>query len=163
MIELGERRWNDILTGENRRTRRKTCPGASLSTTNTTWIDPGANPGLRHERPVTNDLSHGTALDWTYRRTSCCVIKLCWQSNRHKTIVIKTAYTAVLHKRFQPHAVIIGCTFSPCKTCFTKGKSWTSVSSNSNKGKVKSCRVSQHSLQPYFSIINCHSLLLIND
>jgi hypothetical protein len=26
-----------------------------------TSIDPGANPGLRGERPATNDLSHGTA------------------------------------------------------------------------------------------------------
>jgi hypothetical protein len=51
-----------ILTGENRRTRRKTCPSATLSSTNPTWIDPGANPGLRGERPATNDLSHGTAL-----------------------------------------------------------------------------------------------------
>jgi hypothetical protein len=51
-----------ILTGENRGTRRKTCPSATLSTTNPTWIDPGANPGLRGERPATNDLSHGTAL-----------------------------------------------------------------------------------------------------
>jgi hypothetical protein len=33
-----------------------------LSTTNLTWIDPGANPGLRGERPATNDLSHDTAL-----------------------------------------------------------------------------------------------------
>jgi hypothetical protein len=41
----------------------KTCPSATLSTTNPTWIDPGANPGLRSERPVTNDLSHGTATD----------------------------------------------------------------------------------------------------
>jgi ribosomal protein S15P/S13E len=49
------------LTGENRRTRRKTCPRATLSTTNPTWIDPDANPGLRGERPATNDLSHGTA------------------------------------------------------------------------------------------------------
>jgi hypothetical protein len=32
-----------ILTGENRRTRRKTCPSATLSTTNSTWIDPDAN------------------------------------------------------------------------------------------------------------------------
>jgi hypothetical protein len=48
-----------ILTGENRRTRRKTCPSATLSTTNPTWIDPGANPVLRGERPATNDLSHG--------------------------------------------------------------------------------------------------------
>jgi hypothetical protein len=45
------------LTGENRRTRRRTCPSATLSTTNPTCIDPGANPGLRSERPVTNDLS----------------------------------------------------------------------------------------------------------
>jgi hypothetical protein len=58
--EFGERRWND-MTGENRRTRRKTCPSATLSTTNPTWIDPGSNPGLRGERPATNDLSHGTA------------------------------------------------------------------------------------------------------
>jgi hypothetical protein len=50
-----------ILTGENRRTLRKTCPSAILPTINPTWIDPGANPGLRSERPATNDLSHGTA------------------------------------------------------------------------------------------------------
>jgi hypothetical protein len=30
--EFGERRWNDIVTAENRRTRRKTCPSATLST-----------------------------------------------------------------------------------------------------------------------------------
>jgi hypothetical protein len=60
--EFGDRRWNDVLTGENRRTRRKSCPSATLSSTNPTWIDPGANAGLRGERPATNDLSHGTAL-----------------------------------------------------------------------------------------------------
>jgi hypothetical protein len=62
--EFGERRWNDRLTGENRRTRRKTCPSATLSTTNPTWIDPGANPALRGERPAINDLSHGMAQVW---------------------------------------------------------------------------------------------------
>jgi hypothetical protein len=51
-----------ILTGENRRTRRKTCPSATLSTTNPTRIDPGANPVLRGERPAANYLSHVTAL-----------------------------------------------------------------------------------------------------
>jgi hypothetical protein len=50
-----------ILTGENRRTRRKTCPSATLSTTNPTWIQPVANPSLRGEWPATNDLSHDTA------------------------------------------------------------------------------------------------------
>jgi hypothetical protein len=29
-------------------------PSATLSTTNPTRIDPGANPGLRGERPATN-------------------------------------------------------------------------------------------------------------
>jgi hypothetical protein len=58
--EFGQRRWNNKLTGESRRTRRKTCPSTTLSTTNPTWIDPGANPGLRSEMPATNDLSHGT-------------------------------------------------------------------------------------------------------
>jgi hypothetical protein len=51
--EFEERRWNDTDRG-NRRTRRKTCPSATLSTTNPTWIDPGANPGLRGERPAPN-------------------------------------------------------------------------------------------------------------
>jgi hypothetical protein len=59
--EFGERRWNDILTGQNRITRRKTCPSAILFTTNPAWIDPGANLDLRGERPATNYLSHGTA------------------------------------------------------------------------------------------------------
>jgi hypothetical protein len=45
--EFGERRWNDILSGENRRTRRKTCPSATLSITNVTWIEPGAVRGRR--------------------------------------------------------------------------------------------------------------------
>jgi hypothetical protein len=46
-----------ILTVKNRRTRRKT----TSYTTNTTWIDPGANPSLRGERPATDDLNHGPA------------------------------------------------------------------------------------------------------
>jgi hypothetical protein len=49
------------LTGENRSTRGKTCPSATLSATNPTWTDPGSNPGLRGERPATNGLSRGTA------------------------------------------------------------------------------------------------------
>jgi hypothetical protein len=48
-------------TWENRSNRGKTCPSATLSTTNPTWTDLGSNPGLRGERPATNRLSHGTA------------------------------------------------------------------------------------------------------
>jgi hypothetical protein len=69
--EFGERWWNDILTGENRRTRRKTCPSSTLSTTNPTWIGRGANPGLHVERPTTNDLSHSTALNSVVHWRAC--------------------------------------------------------------------------------------------
>jgi hypothetical protein len=50
------------LTGENRSTRGETCPSATLSTTNSTWTDPGLNPGLRGESPGTNRLKRGTAV-----------------------------------------------------------------------------------------------------
>jgi hypothetical protein len=50
-----------ILTGENGRTWRETCPSASLSTTNPTWTDMSANPGRHREMPVTNHLSHDMA------------------------------------------------------------------------------------------------------
>jgi hypothetical protein len=48
------------LTGENRITRGKACPSATLSTTNPTWTDTGSNPGL-----IANRLSHGTAISRT--------------------------------------------------------------------------------------------------
>jgi hypothetical protein len=50
------------MTGENLRTRRKTCPNATLSTTNPTCIDLGSNPGHSLERPAANRLSQSTAL-----------------------------------------------------------------------------------------------------
>jgi hypothetical protein len=50
-----------ILTWENQRTRRKTCPSAILSFTNIIWTDKGANPGLHGERPATNRLGYGMA------------------------------------------------------------------------------------------------------
>jgi hypothetical protein len=35
--------------------------GATLSTTNPTWPDPGSNPGRRGGKPATNHLSYGAA------------------------------------------------------------------------------------------------------
>jgi hypothetical protein len=58
--------WNDIFAGETD-VLGENLPSATLSTTNPIWIDPGANPGLRGERPATNRLGHGTAL--------CCYYK----------------------------------------------------------------------------------------
>jgi hypothetical protein len=39
----------------------KTCPDATLSTTNPTWPDPGLNPGRRGRKPATNRFSYGAA------------------------------------------------------------------------------------------------------
>jgi hypothetical protein len=62
MYEYGEPGWNDIDMLESKNSER-TCPNATLSTTNPTWITPGANPGLRNKRQATNRLSYGTAFD----------------------------------------------------------------------------------------------------
>jgi hypothetical protein len=42
----------------------KTCPIASLSTTNPTWLDAGSNSGRRGGKPATDRLSYGTALSY---------------------------------------------------------------------------------------------------
>jgi hypothetical protein len=38
----------------------KICPSATLSIRNPTSTNPGANPGLHHERPTTNRLNHAS-------------------------------------------------------------------------------------------------------
>jgi hypothetical protein len=50
----------------------KTFLSATLSTTNSTWLDPGLNPGCRGVKPATNRLSYGAAL----KRTEINIIKL---------------------------------------------------------------------------------------
>jgi hypothetical protein len=58
--ELRPRRQSIIDRG-NQITWRETCPSATLSITNLTWADLGANPGLRCDSYVPNHLSHSTA------------------------------------------------------------------------------------------------------
>jgi hypothetical protein len=48
------------MFGRGNRSTEKTCPSASLSTTNPTCC-PDAIPGHRGEKPATNRLSYGTA------------------------------------------------------------------------------------------------------
>jgi hypothetical protein len=57
--------WNEDWQGKPKYSE-KTCPSATLSTTNPTWTDPGLNPGRRGGKPVTNRLSYGTALQPHY-------------------------------------------------------------------------------------------------
>jgi hypothetical protein len=48
--------WNDTDRG-NRSTGRKTCPSATLYTTNHTWTYLAPNPGLRGDKPATDRLT----------------------------------------------------------------------------------------------------------
>jgi hypothetical protein len=52
------------VNSESRRTRRKTCPSATLSTADLTWSNPVANPGFRGNRPATNHLNHRPHVGW---------------------------------------------------------------------------------------------------
>jgi hypothetical protein len=96
------------LTGENRRTRGKTCPSATLSTTNPTWTDPGSNPGLRGGRPAANRLSHGTAITLPLLLISSDGILLCYNqsacvANSHSNATIsisKWCSSQVTHCKF---------------------------------------------------------------
>jgi hypothetical protein len=52
--------WNKDWQGKPKYSE-KTCPSATLSTTNPTWLDPGLNSGCRGGKPATNRLSYGAA------------------------------------------------------------------------------------------------------
>jgi hypothetical protein len=54
-------RWNENWQGKLKYSE-KICPSATLSTTNPTWPDLGANPGPRGGKTATNRLSYGTAM-----------------------------------------------------------------------------------------------------
>jgi hypothetical protein len=53
--------WNEDWQGKSKYSE-KTCPIATLATTNLTWPDPGLNPGRRGGKPATNRLSYGAAM-----------------------------------------------------------------------------------------------------
>jgi hypothetical protein len=53
-------RWNEDWQGKPKYSE-KTCPSATLSTTNPKWPDLGSNSGRRGGKPATNRLSYGTA------------------------------------------------------------------------------------------------------
>jgi hypothetical protein len=53
--------WNEDWQGKPKYLE-KTCPSATLYTTNPTWPDPGLNPGRHGGKPATNRLSYGAAM-----------------------------------------------------------------------------------------------------
>jgi hypothetical protein len=52
-----EQWWNDTDTVKPTFSEKKTCAGATLSTTNPIWNYLESNPGLSGKRPVTNRLT----------------------------------------------------------------------------------------------------------
>jgi hypothetical protein len=64
--------WNEYWPGKPKYWE-KTCPSATLSTTNFTWLDPGSNPGRRGGKPATNRLSYGAASVCVYAVFVFCV------------------------------------------------------------------------------------------
>jgi hypothetical protein len=53
--------WNENWQGKQKYSK-KTCPNATLSTTNCSWLDEGSNPRGRGGKPPTNRPSNGKAL-----------------------------------------------------------------------------------------------------
>jgi hypothetical protein len=117
------------LTGENRRTRIKTCPSATLSTTNPTWIDHGANPGLRGERPAANYLSYGTATTnirsiqcstFSYSASFCISLEQGWNDHpKKRSSQARNAETCTLNTSIikqTPFTLYIGNDFR-CSVC----------------------------------------------
>jgi hypothetical protein len=66
----GEFWWNEDRQGKPKYSE-KTCPSATLSTTNPTWPDPGSNPHRRGGKPATNRLSYGVAVTLRVKLESC--------------------------------------------------------------------------------------------
>jgi hypothetical protein len=80
--------WNEDWQGKPKYSE-KTCPSATLSTTNPTWPDPGSNTGRRGGKPATNHLSYGAALSisYYYLRPS--------SSNAHSLLTTPSAHLLV--------------------------------------------------------------------
>jgi hypothetical protein len=57
---VGSSRWNENWQGKPKYSQ-KTCPSATLSTTNPEWSDLGSNTGRRDGKPATNHPSYGMA------------------------------------------------------------------------------------------------------
>jgi hypothetical protein len=86
--------WNDTDKVKPKKSD-KICPSATLATTNPTWCDQGANPGLLGEMPATNHLSHGTAFRFRYQESNASLLG----GNEVSQPLDHTGYTKKILKR----------------------------------------------------------------
>jgi hypothetical protein len=56
-----EQRWNDLDRGKPKDSEKNVSQCQYVHTTNATWTDLDANPGLRVEKPVIDRLCYGVA------------------------------------------------------------------------------------------------------
>jgi hypothetical protein len=110
-----------ILTGEDRRTWRKTCAIVTLSTTNPTWTDPGANPGLLGERLVTNHLRHSMAHLMWY----CWWLGHCHHVCTHPHLAVVSAVSMSVGEKDGRHMQLTARFWRTCETIKTVNiKAW---------------------------------------
>jgi hypothetical protein len=96
--------WNEDWQGKPKYSE-KTCPTATLSTTNPTRPDLGSNPGRRGGKPATNRLSYGTALSYTLH------VEVAWSEVRGSRGPINgscSSYPSLLHLRRHFSLTVIG-------------------------------------------------------
>jgi hypothetical protein len=88
-----------ILTGENWRTWRKTCPSATLFTTNPIWPDPGKNPGLQQLTTcaMPQPIHHAYILHTLFLQNNG-TYKLIPKLHKTTIILVYTAFNKTLHE-----------------------------------------------------------------
>jgi hypothetical protein len=74
-------RWNENWQRKPKYLE-KTCPSVTLSTTDSTWSDPGSSTGRRGENLATNRLSYGTAYQLRYRKGKRTPLSVYWHRRR---------------------------------------------------------------------------------
>jgi hypothetical protein len=106
----------------------KTCPSATLSSTNPTWLDPDLKPGHRGGKSLTNLPSYGTVflkcrtLDryiwepWVWGRASVLILR---SSICHFTAECMKMYRSMIYSL--QHYISGGDWLASCPGCFIPG------------------------------------------
>jgi hypothetical protein len=143
----------------------KPFPSATLSTTNSTRLDPGLNPGRCGGKPETNRLSYGAAslLLFTQNKEICLKRPLLFQnvyrpstlSKEWTGITLEHSKTVILcsspAKRTAPHYTSPSVCLSVCRHCLSQSLS-LSLCSIDNVGLGRDIELRYRVRQNYFKL-----------